>query len=149
MCVALFLLWASLKRLHKFVLVWDGVEERFRKRLAMQNKQFISKLGRIILMRSMLSSMSYAHLLHVFILSKKSYQTKIRVDLKRRPLGWGSLERKSHFVKWATLCSKKERIAWALDIFPLSIRSFCVNEVAFLWKKRDPLEESYRYEVWW
>ena len=73
MCVALFLLWASLKRLHKFVLVWDGVEERFRKRLAMQNKQFISKLGIIILMRSMLSSMSYAHLLHVFILSKKSY----------------------------------------------------------------------------
>ena len=73
MCVALFLLWASLKRLHRFVVVWDGVEERFRKRLAMQNKQFISKLGRIILMRSTLSCMSYAHLLHVFILSKKSY----------------------------------------------------------------------------
>ena len=25
----------------------------------------------------------------------------------------------------------------------------CVNDVAILWKKRDPLEESYRYEVWW
>ena len=88
MCVALFLLWASLKRLHKFVVVWDGVKERFRKRLAMQNKQFISKLGRIILMQSTLSCMSYAHLLHVFIPSKKSYQTKIRVDPKRLPLGW-------------------------------------------------------------
>ena len=42
---------------HKSVVVWDGVEERFRKRLAMWKIQFISKGGRITLIRSTLSSM--------------------------------------------------------------------------------------------
>ena len=42
---------------HKSVAIWDGVEERFRKRLAMWKRQFISKGGRITLIRSTLSSM--------------------------------------------------------------------------------------------
>ena len=42
---------------HKSVAVWDGVEERFRKRLAMWKRQFISRGGRITLIRSTLSSM--------------------------------------------------------------------------------------------
>ncbi|RVX10737.1 Transposon TX1 uncharacterized 149 kDa protein [Vitis vinifera] len=42
---------------HKSVAVWDGVEERFRKRLTMWKRQFISKGGRITLIRSTLSSM--------------------------------------------------------------------------------------------
>ena len=37
--------------------VWDGVEERFRKRLAMWKSQYISKGGRLTLIRSTLSSM--------------------------------------------------------------------------------------------
>ncbi|RVX18032.1 putative ribonuclease H protein [Vitis vinifera] len=40
---------------HKSVAVWDGVEERFRKRLAMWKRQFISRGGRITLIRSTLS----------------------------------------------------------------------------------------------
>ncbi|RVW96170.1 LINE-1 reverse transcriptase-like [Vitis vinifera] len=42
---------------HKSVAVWDGVEERFRKRLAKWKRQFISKGGRMTLIRSTLSSM--------------------------------------------------------------------------------------------
>ncbi|RVW44014.1 hypothetical protein CK203_074973 [Vitis vinifera] len=42
---------------HKSVVVWDGVEERFRRRLAMWKRQFISKGGRIALIRNTLSSM--------------------------------------------------------------------------------------------
>ena len=41
---------------HKSVTIWDGVEERFRKRLAMWKRQFISKGGRITPIRSTLSS---------------------------------------------------------------------------------------------
>ncbi|RVX00466.1 hypothetical protein CK203_037011 [Vitis vinifera] len=40
---------------HKSVAVWDGVEERFRKRLVMWKRQFISKGGRITLIRSTFS----------------------------------------------------------------------------------------------
>ena len=42
---------------HKSIIVWDGVEERFRRRLAMWKRQFISNGGRITLIRSTLSSM--------------------------------------------------------------------------------------------
>ncbi|RVW66266.1 LINE-1 retrotransposable element ORF2 protein [Vitis vinifera] len=42
---------------HKSVVVWDGVEERMRKRLALWKRQFISKGGRLTLIRSTLASM--------------------------------------------------------------------------------------------
>ena len=42
---------------HKSVVVWDGVEERMRKRLALWKRQFISKGGRITLIQSTLVSM--------------------------------------------------------------------------------------------
>ena len=38
----------------KSVTIWDGVEKRFRKRLAMWKRQYISKGGRITLIRSTL-----------------------------------------------------------------------------------------------
>ena len=37
---------------HKSVAIWDGVEERFRKRLTMWKRQFISKGGRITLFKA-------------------------------------------------------------------------------------------------
>ncbi|RVW45049.1 rRNA-processing protein UTP23-like [Vitis vinifera] len=42
---------------HKSMRAWDGVEERMRKRLALWKRQFISKGGRITLIRSTLASM--------------------------------------------------------------------------------------------
>ena len=47
----------SLGTHHKSVAIWDGVEVRFRKRLAMWKRQLISKGERITLIRSTLSSM--------------------------------------------------------------------------------------------
>ena len=43
---------------HKSMEVWDGVEERIRKRLALWKRQFISKGGKITLIRSTLVNMS-------------------------------------------------------------------------------------------
>ena len=43
---------------HKSVAVWDGVEERLRRRLAFWKRQYISKGGRLTLIRSALSNMS-------------------------------------------------------------------------------------------
>ena len=37
--------------------VWDGVEERFKKKLAIWKKQYISKGGRLTLIRSTLSNL--------------------------------------------------------------------------------------------
>ena len=41
----------------KSVAAWDGIEERFRKRLAMSKRLYISKGGRITLIRSTLSNL--------------------------------------------------------------------------------------------
>ena len=48
---------------HKALGVWDSVEERFRKRLASRKIQYISKGGRLTLIRSTLSSLYYLSLL--------------------------------------------------------------------------------------
>ena len=41
----------------KFVVTWDGVEERFHKRLAIWKRRYIFKGGRITLIRSTLSNL--------------------------------------------------------------------------------------------
>ncbi|RVW35452.1 putative ribonuclease H protein [Vitis vinifera] len=68
---------------HKSMAVWDGVEERFRKRLAKWKRQFISKGGRMTLIRSTLS--------RIFL------------------WGGGALERKPHLVNWDTECLDKRK----------------------------------------
>ena len=40
---------------HNSLVAWDGVEERFHKRLAMWKRHYISKGGRLTLIKSMLS----------------------------------------------------------------------------------------------
>ena len=42
---------------HNSMVAWDGVEERFRKRLVMWKRQYISKEGRLTLIKSMLASL--------------------------------------------------------------------------------------------
>ena len=49
--------------------VWDGVEERFRRKLAIRKKQYISKGGRLTLIRSTLSNLP-VYLLSLFRLPK-------------------------------------------------------------------------------
>ena len=55
--VAFFLLRASLGAFHKLVVVWDGVEERFHKRLLLWKRQYLSKGGRLTLLCSTLASL--------------------------------------------------------------------------------------------
>ena len=42
---------------HNSMVAWDGVEERFRKRLVMWKRQYISKGGRLTLIKSTLASL--------------------------------------------------------------------------------------------
>ena len=46
-----------LRATHNSVVVWEEVEERFRKRLTMWKRQYISKRGRLTLVKSMLASL--------------------------------------------------------------------------------------------
>ncbi|RVW28885.1 putative ribonuclease H protein [Vitis vinifera] len=66
---------------HKSVVVWDGVEERMRKRLALWKRQFISKGG---------ESLSFEALWDFL-------------------WGGGALEKRPHLVKWDVVCSHKKK----------------------------------------
>ncbi|RVW28979.1 LINE-1 reverse transcriptase-like [Vitis vinifera] len=82
----------------KVAAVWDGVEERMRKKLARWKSQYISKGGRITLIRSTLANMP------IYFMSMLSMPRKVRLRLERiqREFLWGggALERKIHLVNW-------------------------------------------------
>ena len=73
---------------------WDGIEERFRKRLAMLKRQYISKGGRITLIHSSLSSLSI-YFMFIFHLPRV---VRIRLGKIQRDFLWGGgvLEQKPH-----------------------------------------------------
>ena len=61
----------------KFVAAWDGVEKRFRKRLAMWKRQYISKEGRLTLIQSTLAS------LPIYFVSVFSLLRTVRLRLEK------------------------------------------------------------------
>ena len=81
---------------HKVESVWDGVEERYRKRLALWKRQYISKGGRITLIRSTLSNM------FIYFLSLMRIPKKVKRDLRTfKGISFGEggpIERKTHLV---------------------------------------------------
>ena len=91
----------------KAAKVWDGVEERFRRRLALWKRQHISKGGRLTLIRSVLSNMP-TYLLSLFWLPKG---VKLRLDKIQQDFLWvgGSLERKFYLINRDSVCQSKEK----------------------------------------
>ena len=92
---------------HRAMGIWDSMEERFRKRLSSWKRQYISKGGRLTLIRSSLSSLPI-YFLSLFRMPKIvcSRLEKIQRDFL---WGGGNLERKSHLVNWKTVCQEKSR----------------------------------------
>ncbi|RVX03347.1 Transposon TX1 uncharacterized 149 kDa protein [Vitis vinifera] len=78
--------------------VWDGVEERFRRRLVMWKRQYISKGGRLTLIRSTMSSMPI-YLMSLFHLPRK---VRLRLEKIQRDFLWGggTLAHKPHLWNW-------------------------------------------------
>ncbi|XP_034710620.1 uncharacterized protein LOC117933367 [Vitis riparia] len=92
---------------HKSVAVWDGVEERMRKRLALWKRQFISKREKITLIRSTLASMS----IYLMSLMRIPRVVRLRLEKIQRDFLWGggALEKRSHLVKWDVVRSHKRK----------------------------------------
>ncbi|RVW88908.1 hypothetical protein CK203_045051 [Vitis vinifera] len=71
----------------KSEVVWDCVEERFRKRLAMWKRQYISKGGRLTLIWSTLSSLP-VYFMSLFLLPRK---VRMRLEKIQRDFLWGEV----------------------------------------------------------
>ena len=83
---------------HRASGVWDSIEERFRKRLSSWKRQYISKGGRLTLIRSTLSSLPI-YFLSLFRMPKI---VCARLEKIQRDFLWGggNLDRKPHLVNW-------------------------------------------------
>ena len=81
---------------YKSTRVWDTVEERFRKRLSLWKRQYLSKGGRLTLLKSTLSSLP-TYFLSLFVIPKK---VCARLEKIQRDFLWGggALENKPHLV---------------------------------------------------
>ncbi|RVX11694.1 putative ribonuclease H protein [Vitis vinifera] len=87
---------------NKAACVWDGVEERMRWKLALWKRQYISKGGRITLIKSTLASMPFYQL----SLFRMLRTVARRLEKLQRDFLWGggSAERKAHLVNWERVC---------------------------------------------
>ncbi|WKA03333.1 hypothetical protein VitviT2T_021448 [Vitis vinifera] len=92
---------------HKVVSMWDGVEERMRKRLAQWKRQYISKGGRITLIKSTMASLP----IYNMSLFRMPKSVANRLEKLQRDFLWGggSLERKVYLIKWEVVCTQKEK----------------------------------------
>lgn len=89
------------------IAIWNQVEERFRKRLTLWKRKFISKGGRLTLIKSTLSSLPI-YFLSLFHISRI---VKLRLKKIQREFLWGDggLEKKFHHVKWSIVCLEKSK----------------------------------------
>ena len=87
--------------------VWEGIEEKFRRRLAAWKRQYISKGGRLTLIRSTLSNMPI-YLLSLFRMPKS---VKSRLENIQRDFMWGggSIIRKIYLVNWNSVNQGKDK----------------------------------------
>ena len=92
---------------HNSIVVWDGVEERFHKRLALWKRQYICKGGRLTLIKNTLSNMP----IYTMSLFQMPRRMQFRLEKIQRDFLWGggNLTRKIHLVKWSTVCKSKEK----------------------------------------
>ncbi|RVX19756.1 LINE-1 reverse transcriptase-like [Vitis vinifera] len=97
---------------HKAVSIWDGVEERMRKRLAQWKRHYISKGGRIILIKCAMASLPI-YIMSLFRMPKSVVR---RLEKLQRDFLWGggSLERKAHLINWEVVCTRREKGGFGL-----------------------------------
>ena len=83
--------------------VWDVVEERFRKRLSLWKRQYLSKGRRLTFIKSTLSSL-LIYLMSLFVIPRK---VCTRLEKIQRDSLWGGgvLEKKVHLVNWSAVCA--------------------------------------------
>ena len=103
---------------NKASCVWDGVEERMRWKLDLWKRQYISKGGRITIIKSTLASMS----LYQLSLFRMLRIVARRLKKLQRDFLWGggSMERKAHLVNWERVCEEGEGGLGLRKLVPLN-----------------------------
>lgn len=115
---------------HNSLLAWDGFEERFRTRLVLWKRQFISKGGIITHLKMFWSMPIYLMLLFQILRIVKLRLEKIQRDLL---YGGGALERKAHNVIGRYVCLDKDKgrlRVWSLSTLSKALLCKCSWRIA-------------------
>ena len=90
---------------HKSEAVWDNIEERVCKRLALWKRNYISKGGKVTLIKSTLASLP----LYQMSMVRMPVIVAKRLEKLQRNFLWGggALEKKAHLEKWEVVCTGK------------------------------------------
>ena len=104
-----------------------------RKRLALWKRQYISKGGRITLIKSTLASIP----LYQRSLFRMPKIVARRLEKLQRDFLWGrgNLERKVHLVNWEVVCAHKEKGGLGIRKLALLNKALLGHEKENLWKK--------------
>ena len=86
-------------------MVWDRVEEKFRRKLAIWKRQHISKGGRLTLIRSTLSNLP----IYLMSLLRMPWGVSTRLEKIQRDFLWGSnaSKRKIYLINWKQVLLKQ------------------------------------------
>ncbi|KAL6339446.1 hypothetical protein AAG906_032981 [Vitis piasezkii] len=119
--------------------VWDGVEEKVRRRLALWKRQYLSKGGRITLIKSTLASIPL-YQMSVFRMPKSVAR---RLEKLQRDFLWGGANggNKAHLVKWEVVCVDKEKGGLGLR------KLVCLNKALlgkWIWRFARAKEELWK-----
>ena len=121
---------------YKAVSVWDPILEKMERRLAGWKKLYLSKGGRLTLLKSTLSSLP-TYFLSLFTIPAS---VVYRLEKLQRNFLWGGMgeEFKHHLVGWDKVCTSKEKGG-------LGVRSLTLFNKALLgkWLWRFGLEEHH------
>ncbi|RVX23538.1 putative ribonuclease H protein [Vitis vinifera] len=105
--------------------VWDGVEERMRRKLALWKHQYLSKGGRITLIKSTLSSIPL-YQMSVFRMPK-SVVRRIEKASQRLFVGWSQWGEQGHLVRWRWCARIKKKGGLGLRKLTLLNKAFLAN----------------------
>ena len=96
--------------------------QKIDKRLVPWNKRFLSKSGRLVLIKAVISSILTFYML-VF---KVPVSVAMKIEKMKRDFFWGDgIQKKSmHLVDWNNICISKSKVVLELAIFKRRIEVF-------------------------
>ena len=129
---------------HNSVAVWDGIEERFRKRLTLWKRRYISKGGRLTLIQSTLSCL----LVYFMSLFHLPIRVTLRLEQIQKDFMWGrgNMDKKPHLVKWSMVCANKRN--GGLGVRNLSILNRALL-CKWIWRFTNEKNALWRNVICW
>jgi len=130
---------------YKSTRIWDGVIEKVKNRSASWKRLYLSKGGRVTLIKSTLSNIP-TYYMSLFPIS---VSVATRIEKLQRDFLWGEMgeEFKYHLVSWAKVCTPTSEGGLALEIWCVQPRAVWEMVMALWYGMRCLVESCGGFQV--